>query len=186
MDNPLLRFLGRRGRPAVVTAVLAAPREVWHVRELADAADVSPMTASRALGELAALGAVELLRPGRDVQATWRPAAPAARFLRTLHAPDLRHDAAHRFAAHYDVPQGVTGLRWWQHPDEDPGDPHAPTRIAILVQDDDAEEAALEAIGPALDAVRARGIPVPLAETVQAGMLGDDGVSQAVRDGAPL
>lgn len=186
MDNRLLRFLGRRGRLDVLQAMRDDPREVWHIRELAHAAGVNAMTASRAVEELEAMDAVEVLRPGREMQVTWRRAV-ASRFLRTLQVPDLPRRSADTFEDHYRPPRRhriVAALYHWHDRGDDPGDPQDPIRVAIIVRRD--EDVANDAIGPALDAVRRRGLPVPLAETVPQEMLGDDRQSRAILAGRRL
>ena len=87
-DNPLLAFLGKRGRGAVVEALRRNPGHALHVRELARLADVAPMVASRALRELEALGALDISRRGRDVTARLDAASKAGAFLATVTAPD--------------------------------------------------------------------------------------------------
>ncbi len=87
-DNPLLAFLGKRGRGAVVEALRRNPGRALHVRELARLADVAPMVATRAIRELEALGAVQAARKGRDVTVRLDPATKAGAFLSTVTAPD--------------------------------------------------------------------------------------------------
>jgi DNA-binding transcriptional ArsR family regulator len=87
-DNPLLAFLGRRGRGAVVEALRRNPGRALHVRELARLADVAPMVASRAVRELRALNAVEAGRRGREVTVRLDPATKAGGFLSKVQAPD--------------------------------------------------------------------------------------------------
>lgn len=87
-DNPLLAFLGKRGRGAVVEALRRNPQRALHVRELARLADVAPMVASRAVRELHALGAVEAGRRGREVTVRLDPATRAGAFLTALEVPD--------------------------------------------------------------------------------------------------
>jgi len=87
-DNPLLAFLGRRGRGAVVEALRRNPGRALHVRELARLADVAPMVASRALRELEGLRAVQVTRRGRDVAARLDQETKAGAFLGTVTAPD--------------------------------------------------------------------------------------------------
>lgn len=176
----LLTFLGHRGRLAVAKALAAWPQREWNLRALAAAAAVHPVVAGRAVRELEALAAADVLRPGRDLVVRWRPQAPAAAFLAGLEVPDLHGMAADAFRATFRPPLGAMAVRW-HHP-EDVGP--SPLRIAVLVRRD--EEAALEAVGPALDAVRAAGLPAPHLTTVPHALLGDDPVSQAVRRGVPL
>lgn len=86
-DNPLLAFLGRRGRGAVVEALRRNPNRSLSVRELARLADVAPMAASRAVRELEALRAVAVARRGRDLAVRLDPATPAGNFLATVEVP---------------------------------------------------------------------------------------------------
>lgn len=95
-DNPILLVLGRRGRGAVVEALVRNPRRAWSVRDLARLADVQPMAASRAVRELEALGAVEIVRPGREAQVRFLPRSVAGAFLSTLEVPDLGPHAARK------------------------------------------------------------------------------------------
>lgn len=87
-DNPLLAFLGRRGRGAVVEALRRNPGRLLHVRELARLADEAPMVASRAVRELAALGAVEVQRRGREVAVRLDASSRAGAFLSAVQVPD--------------------------------------------------------------------------------------------------
>ena len=87
-DNPLLAFLGRRGRGAVVEALRRNPVRPLHVRELARLADVAPMAASRAVRELERLRAVEVTRKGRDVAVRLDAESKAGGFLAAVEAPD--------------------------------------------------------------------------------------------------
>lgn len=87
-DNPLLAFLGKRGRGAVVEALRRNPQRPLHVRELARLADVAPMAASRALRELQSLRAVEVARRGRAVTIRLDPATRAGGFLASVDVPD--------------------------------------------------------------------------------------------------
>ena len=86
-DNPLLAFLGRRGRGAVVEALRRNPNRSLSVRELARLADVAPMVASRAVRELEALRAVAVARRGREVAVRLDAASPAGAFLATVKVP---------------------------------------------------------------------------------------------------
>lgn len=151
-DNPVLTMLGRRGRGDVVQALLEAPR-TWSVRALARAAGVHAATAARTVKELEALGAVDVVRPGRDARLRLN-ASPVAQALAALRVPDVRGRAAATFAAAYG--HRAPCLRW-QAPGEHDADPLVPTRIAVRAEDD----AAVDAVGPALDAVRAAGWPAP-------------------------
>ena len=87
-DNPLLAFLGKRGRGAVVEALRRNPGRPLHVRELARLADVAPMVASRAVRELEALRAVQVTRRGRDVAVRLDPGTASGAFLASVSAPD--------------------------------------------------------------------------------------------------
>lgn len=87
-DNPLLAFLGKRGRGAVVEALRRNPGRPLHVRELARLADVAPMVASRAARELQALNAVEVARRGSLVAIRLDEGTPAGAFLATVTVPD--------------------------------------------------------------------------------------------------
>lgn len=183
-DHPLLTVLGRRGRGAVLDAVLAAPERTWAVRDLARAADVHPMVASRAVGELAALGIVEAFRPGRAMRVRFLPESAASRIAAALELPDLRRHAADTFAHGYDGPPRARLLHWAEDGD-DPADPLVPCRVAVLVPDDDQDDA-FDAVGDALDAVVAAGWPRPDVTVLGRSLLGDDPASQAVRAGRVL
>ena len=87
-DNPLLAFLGKRGRGAVVEALRRNPQRPLHVRELARLADVAPMVASRALRELQALRAVEVARRGREVTVRLDATTRVGAFLSEVQVPD--------------------------------------------------------------------------------------------------
>lgn len=87
-DNPLLAFLGRRGRGAVVEALRRNPNRLLHVRELARLADVAPMVVTRAIRELEALHALEVNRRGREVTVRLDSASRAGAFLAAVEAPD--------------------------------------------------------------------------------------------------
>ncbi|MHB1261690.1 MAG: hypothetical protein ACYC2H_08225 [Thermoplasmatota archaeon] len=87
-DNPLLAFLGRKGRGAVVEALRRNPTRPLHVRELARLADVAPMVASRAARELQALRAVEVSRSGRLLAVRLDPDSRTGSFLTTIKVPD--------------------------------------------------------------------------------------------------
>jgi hypothetical protein len=183
-DNPLLTMLGRRGRGAVVEALRAGPGP-WTIRTLARAAGVAPMTASRAVRELAALGIAEAFRPGRDHVVRWRRGSAGAAVLAALTPPDLRAEGCAVFAAAYARPGGALLVRWWM-PDDAPADPLTPARIAVIVRRAADEEAALDAIGPALDAVEAAGWARPEATVhVESALHGRDDVARAIRAGTP-
>ena len=85
-DNPLLAFLGKRGRGAVIEALRRNPRPL-HVRELARLADVAPIVASRALRELQALAAVEVVRQGQQVLVRLDAGSKAGAFLASVEVP---------------------------------------------------------------------------------------------------
>lgn len=87
-DNPLLAFLGRRGRGAVVEALRRNPNRALHVRELARLADVAPMVVTRAVRELEALQALEVQRRGREVLVRLDATTKAGGFLAVVTAPD--------------------------------------------------------------------------------------------------
>lgn len=87
-DNPLLAFLGRRGRGAVVEALRRNPGRPLHVRELARLADVAPMVASRAVSELKGLKAVEVSRLGNTLAVRLDVGTTAGAFLTSIEAPD--------------------------------------------------------------------------------------------------
>lgn len=87
-DNPLLAFLGKRGRGAVVEALRRNPGRPLHVRELARLADVAPMVASRAARELQALGAVAVARRGRELTVRLDAETKAGAFLASVAVPD--------------------------------------------------------------------------------------------------
>lgn len=88
-DNPLLAFLGRRGRGAVVEALRRNPNRALSVRELARLADVAPMVASRAVGELRRFGAVALQQDGKALRVRFLAGSPVGAFLARLDVPDL-------------------------------------------------------------------------------------------------
>lgn len=87
-DNPLLAFLGKRGRGAVVEALRRNPGRAIHVRELARLADVAPMVASRAVRELEALRAVDVARRGKVLTVRLDPDSRSGAFLAAVEAPD--------------------------------------------------------------------------------------------------
>lgn len=87
-DNPLLAFLGRRGRGAVVEALRRNRGRPLHVRELARLADVAPMVASRAVRELERLHAAEVERRGAVVTVRLDDRTSAGAFLATVEVPD--------------------------------------------------------------------------------------------------
>lgn len=184
-DNPLLTLLGRRGRGAVVDALRADPTRTWTVRELARVADVPVITASRAVRELDALGVVDAFRPGRDKHIRWEPGSAVAQALLPFVVPDLRRECVHAFGAAYEGPPGCR-LVHWHDPSDDAADPASPSRLAVLVVDEELEEDALDAIGPALDAVADQGWPRPQVTTHVVAALGDDAMAQAIRAGRVL
>ena len=87
-DNPLLAFLGKRGRGAVVEALRRNRGRPLHVRELARLADVAPMVASRAIRELGALRAVEVSRRGKLLAVSLDADTAAGAFLASVEVPD--------------------------------------------------------------------------------------------------
>jgi DNA-binding transcriptional ArsR family regulator len=87
-DNPVIAFLGRRGRGAVVEALRRNPRRALSVRELARLADVAPMVASRAVAELGRFGAVTVERDGKALRVRFQPASAVGAFLARLEVPD--------------------------------------------------------------------------------------------------
>ncbi|HUR63606.1 MAG TPA: hypothetical protein VM241_03905 [Candidatus Thermoplasmatota archaeon] len=89
-DNPILAFLGRRGRGAVVEALRRNPNRSLSVRELARLADVAPMVASRAVGELLGFGAVAVARDGKALRVRFQAGSVVGSFLARLEAPDVR------------------------------------------------------------------------------------------------
>lgn len=179
-DLALLRLLGRRGRHAVVQALAAGPGP-RPLQELAQHAGVHPVVAGRAVRELEAVGAAESARSGRTLVVRFRVDSVAGAWLASLRIPDLLAQAAHRFADAYRV-RGVRLVRW-REPAEDPGDPGTPCRIALLCRDADA---AMDGVGPALDAVRDAGLPVPDVLAVPRDLVSDDPVSHAVLAGDPI
>ncbi|MCA1810585.1 MAG: hypothetical protein LC623_01075 [Halobacteriales archaeon] len=88
-DNPIVAFLGRRGRGAVVEALRRNPNRTLSVRELARLADVAPMVASRAVGELLVLEAVAVRRDGKALRVRFLPDSLVGGFLARLEVPDL-------------------------------------------------------------------------------------------------
>lgn len=184
-DNPLLTLLGRKGRGAVVDALRADPDRTWTIRDLARAADVPPITASRAVRELDALGVVDAFRPSRDMHVRWDPDSAVAQALLPFVVPDLRAESVRAFVASFEGPSGAR-LQWWALSDDDPADPRTPSRVAVLLRSAADEEDALDAIGPALDAVADAGWPRPEVTTFITDRLGDDEVARAVRGGRPL
>ncbi len=184
-DNPLLTLLGRRGRGAVVDALRADPKRTWTVRELARAADVPVITASRAVRELDSLGVVDAFRPGRDKHIRWEADSAVAQALLPFVVPDLRRESVQSFADAYTGPSG-SRLVHWQLAEDDAADPACPSRVAVLVPRLDVEDDAVDAIGPALDEVAAQGWPRPQVTTHWVDSLGDDAVARSVRAGRPL
>jgi DNA-binding transcriptional regulator YhcF (GntR family) len=86
-DNPLLVFLGRRGRGAVVEALRRNPNRALSVRELARLADVAPMVASRSVRELEAVRALAVARRGRTVAVRLDATTRSGAFLARVDAP---------------------------------------------------------------------------------------------------
>jgi hypothetical protein len=175
-DHPILACLGRRGRWSVAHVLGAQPTRTWNLRELAGAAGVHPVVAGRAVRELAALVAVDLLRPRRDAQVRLRLDTPAGAFVAALQPPDLRGDTEAIFAAAYTGPGPV--VRWSR---KHAGDPEAPTRLAIVVGAG-KEDAAWEAVDGALDAVRAAGLPAPDVSVLAEPLDASDDVARAVAE----
>lgn len=153
-DNPLLTVLGRRGAGAVLD-VLRAEDGPWTVRGLARAANVQPSTAGRVVRDLEALEALDKIRPGRDAVIRWRT-GPVADLLRGLEVPDVRARTLATFRAGFKGP--AESVHPFRAAGDTVGDPHTPLRIVVLSQDEDA---AWDAVGPALDAVREAGWPAP-------------------------
>lgn len=184
-DQPLLTLLGRRGRGAVVDALVGAPDREWSVRALARAGRVTATTASRAVRELENLGAVEVMRPGRDAVVSFRRDTIVGRMLTGMHLMDLRQAAAERFAAAYRPPAGVRAVHWWTDVPDHPAMPEVPTRIAVLCAR--STDRALDAVGPALDLIRNDGFPQPdVTVWTMAELLDDDPVARAILGGRPL
>lgn len=175
-DHPLLTSLGRRGRGAVMDALLQADG-TRSVRDLARAAGVAAGIASRAVDEFQALGLVDVIRPGRAAQVRINEQSPWVPWLRRSPPPGI----ASVVAASYD---GPGRLVQWSDAGERPDDPHSPVRIAIITDD---EEAALDAIGPTLDAVRDAGWPAPELTAWEASLLDpDDPVGARILSGRAL
>ncbi len=184
-QHPLLTVLGRRGRGAVVDALCGAPDQTWSVRGLARQAKVQPATAARAVQELEALAALEVIRPGRDAQVKLRPDTEMGRALLWLRLPDVRLGACKAFAASFGHPQGVRQLLRWTMAGDHPGDPLCPTRIAVVCRDD--PEPALDAVGAALDGVREAGWPAPdVTVWTRDDLVPDDPMAAAILEGQPL
>jgi hypothetical protein len=158
-DHPVLTVLGRRGRGAIVDAILADAAITWTVRGLSRAANVPAAVAARAAHELEALGAIEMLRPGRNAHIRWRPDAAAAQTIAQMVVPPFREAACRAFVQAIGQPGNVEIIRRWQQPEEHAADPLVPTRIAVICQGD--VDAALDAVGPALDGVQQAGLPAP-------------------------
>ena len=172
--NPILTFVGRRGRLDVVTAIRGGHNSV---RSAARAAAVPHTVANRTVRELRAFGAVDVLRPGRNAKVTWLGNSPAAQFLETLQPPNLAGQTTVAFRAampDYDVVR-------WQMDNDRPDDPHTPIRLAVLVGG--SEDAALDAIGPALDAVEEAMLPAPTVTTHVLPLPEGDIVADAIRRG---
>ncbi len=175
-DHPLLTSLGRRGRGAVLDSLLgaAAPQSV---RDLARATGLAPGIVSRAIDEFTALGLVDVLRPGRAARIQLNEASPWVPWLRRSPPPGI----AAVVAAAYE---GPGRLMQWSDAGERRDDPHSPVRIAIITDDEDA---ALDAIGPTLDAVREAGWPAPELTAWDESMLdADDPVGARILSGRPL
>ncbi len=183
--HPLLTVLGRRGRGAVVDALCGAPDQTWSVRGLAREAGVQPATAARAVQELEALGALEVIRPGRDAQVRFRRDTEMGRALWMLRLPDVRLGTCKAFSAAFGHPQGVRQVLRWVAPQDHSADPLCPTRIAVVCRDD--AEPALDAVGPALDGVRAAGWPAPdVTVWTRDELVPDDSMAVAILEGQPI
>lgn len=125
------------------------------MRGLARVTDVPLATIRRVLDELAALGCVETLRPGRDAHVTWRE-GPIADWLAEWPPLDMEASMLDEFRAAY----GDGDVHAWDHPDEDASDPRTPMRFVVMVNEKE-EEDALDRVGPALDALALAGWPAP-------------------------
>ncbi|HUR61631.1 MAG TPA: hypothetical protein VM286_04635 [Candidatus Thermoplasmatota archaeon] len=88
-DNPVIAFLGRRGRGAVVEALRRNPNRALSVRELARLADVAPMVASRAVAELRGFEAVLVQRDGKALRVRFQASSVVGAFLARLEVPDV-------------------------------------------------------------------------------------------------
>lgn len=185
-DNPLLTVLGRRGRGAVIAVLRDTPARPWNVRDLARAADVNAMTASRTVKELSALGVVESYRPGRDLVVRWRASSAGAAVIAALDPPDLLAEGCRTFAGAYSGPHDGPLRRWFQ-PGDQAADPLVPARLAVLVATDADEDEAWDAVGPALDAVEAAGWARPeVGVQVRTNLDEGDAVAAAILAGRPL
>ncbi len=183
--HPLLTVLGRRGRGAVVDALCSAPDQTWSVRGLAREAGVQPATAARAVQELEALAALEVLRPGRDAHVQLRRDTEMGGALLRLRLPDVRQGTCQAFAASFGHPEGVRQLLRWAAPEDHSADPLCRTRIAVICRDD--SEPALDAVGPALDGVREAGWPAPdVTVWTRDELVPDDRMAVAILEGQPL
>jgi hypothetical protein len=176
--NPLLTLLGRKGRGAVLDALLAAPEREWNLRELARAAGVNPMAASRTLEELSVLGVIDTFRPGRDKVIALQQNSAAARAVASFQPPNLWDESVATFAAHYTGP-GV--LIRYARPADRSDDPLCPARIAILTKRD-----AWDDLDTGLDAVAEAGWPRPDVIVVAREELEGDEEGQAILAGVPI
>ncbi len=175
-DHPLLTSLGRRGRGAVLDHLLAAPGPDA-IRSIARAAGVPPAVAARAIDEFEALGLVEKIRPGRAAQVQLNESSPWIPWLRRSPPPGIAAVVAQAY-------QGPGRLLRWSDDGERPDDPFSPVRIAIITDDEDD---ALDAVGPALDAVRQAGWPAPELTVWEESMLQpDDPVAVRILGGSPI
>jgi predicted transcriptional regulator len=88
-DNPVIAFLGRRGRGAVVEALRRNPNRSLSVRELARRADVAPLVASRAVAELRRFDAVTVQKDGKALRVRFQAGSVVGAFLARLEVPDV-------------------------------------------------------------------------------------------------
>lgn len=148
--EPVLHALGRRGAWSVIQTLRSSTKAI-SLRGLARRANVPLSSVQRIIDEWETLGAVDRIRPGRDTQVRWRP-GPLAAWLEALSPPDVPHATLAAFVAGY---RGPGRVRRWRLP----GAAVLPVRIVVLTPE---EEPALDAVGPALDAVRRAGWPAPV------------------------
>ncbi|MGB1697576.1 MAG: hypothetical protein ACPHK8_04175 [Thermoplasmatota archaeon] len=178
--NPLLTFLGRKGRGAVLDALLEpqARNRNWTLRELARAAGVHAMAAKRAVAELEVLGVVEQFRPGRSMVIALQQTSAAAKALAAFNPPQLWQESVRTFAAAY---QGPGSLVQYRRPLDRADDPLCPARIAILTRQD-----AWDQLDAGLDAVAAAGWPRPDVIVVAREELEGDEEGAAILAGEPI
>lgn len=148
-DSVVLSVLARRGARSIVQALARADAPMT-LRGLARDANVPHATAARVVRDLEALAVVEVVRPGRDAQLRWR-SGPVADWLAALAPPDVPVEVERVFAAAY---AGPGAPRRWLPPEGGA----LPVRLVVLT---DEQDDALDAVGPALDAVAAAGWPAP-------------------------